>query len=427
MLRNIFYCLLEFSVEFIKLFSVLYFVMQFRLKERKKVIIYSVCALAIVIGAELCGWRKFFSVNGYICLLYIILILDGRKKIFYTITTYFGICLLDLMAGSVFLLTTNYDMVDLFDDRKTAILANSLSISVLAAITAISIFIRKRNEKKGYITSQRIGIFYLLLIVLGEMAISLFITAFQLEGSGNKALTVTLCIGSMIFLIVCTIMIVNYTSKNHYKEINEINEKLLQEQADYYSALLKKDNETIKFRHDIKNHINCMYLLFNNGKYDELKDYFDKIGATLSELKPSVQTGNDMISAILNDAVTKYPNVKCEIEGKVANDIRLSHIDMCTIFSNLYENAFYAADNSEEKIVNISFRFAGSNLFCEIRNTVSHKVEITNNKLVSEKADKINHGHGTENARLCAEANNGMLLYSCTEQYFTAELTLPML
>ena len=100
---------------------------------------------------------------------------------------YFGICLLDLMAGSVFLLMTNYDMVNLFDDRKTAIIANSLSISVLAAITVISVFIRKRNEKKGYITSQRIGIFYLLLIVLGEMAISLFITAFQLEGSGNKA------------------------------------------------------------------------------------------------------------------------------------------------------------------------------------------------------------------------------------------------
>ena len=398
MLRNIFYCLLEFSVEFIKLFPVLYFIMQFRLKERKKVIIYSVGALAIVIGAELCGLRKFFSVNGYICLLYIILILEGRKKILYTITTYFGVCLLDLMAGSVFLLTTNYDMIDLFDDRKASILVNSLSLTVLAAITAISVFIRKRNENKGYITRQRIGIFYLLIIVLGEMAISLFITAFQLEGSGNKALTVTLCIGSMIFLIVCTIMIVNYTSKNHYKEINEI-----------------------------KNHINCMYLLFNNGKYDELKEYFDKIGATLSELKPSVQTGNDMISSILNDAVTKYPNVKCEIKGKVANDISLSPIDMCTIFSNLFENAFYAADNSEEKIVNISFRFAGSNLFCEIRNTVSHKVEITNNRLVSENADKINHGHGTENARICAEANNGMLLYYCTDQFFTAELTLPML
>ena len=165
MLRNIFYCLLEFSVEFIKLFSVLYFIMQFRLKERKKVIIYSVCAFVIVIGAELCGLRKFFSVYGYICLLYIILILDGRKKILYTVTTYFGICLLDLMAGSVFLLTTNYDMIDLFDDRKTSILVNSLSLTVLAAITVISVFIRKRNEKKGYITSQRIGIFYLLLIV----------------------------------------------------------------------------------------------------------------------------------------------------------------------------------------------------------------------------------------------------------------------
>ena len=72
---------------------------------------------------------------------------------------------------------------------------------------------------------------------------------------------------------------INYISKNHYKEIADINERLLKSKENYYTMLLQKDRDTIKFRHDISKHLNCMYILFDKGKYDELRKYFDKIGA----------------------------------------------------------------------------------------------------------------------------------------------------
>ncbi|MCH5348995.1 MAG: GHKL domain-containing protein [Oscillospiraceae bacterium] len=236
---------------------------------------------------------------------------------------------------------------------------------------------------------------------------------------------ILLCISGIIFLILSVVMIVNYTSKNHYKNISEINENLLKSQENYYTMLLQKDRDTIKFRHDISNHINCMYLLFENGQYDELREYFDKIGASLSELRPTISTGNDMINAILNDAAEKYPEVRYEIEGKVPDKISLSNMDICTIFSNLFDNAFNAAGRSEEKLVIVSFRFIGGNFFCEVKNAIDHKVNITNNELITEKTDKANHGHGTYNARNCAEKNNGEITYSCDEKYFSAELVLP--
>ena len=179
-----------------------------------------------------------------------------------------------------------------------------------------------------------------------------------------------MCIGSIIFLLLCVVMMINYMSKNHYKNISEINEKLLKSQENYYTMLLQKDKDTIKFRHDVSEHINCMYTLFNHGKNEELGEYFDKIGASLSELRPKIQTGNDMLSAILNDSVNKYKSVKYEIEGKMPNETALSNMDICTIFSNLFDNAFSAAAKSDEKLVTVSFRFIGENFFCKVMNTV---------------------------------------------------------
>ncbi|MCH5301135.1 MAG: GHKL domain-containing protein [Ruminococcus sp.] len=330
--------------------------------------------------------------------------------------------MLDMLVVSVMLLFDDYNINILEEKGLDHILSNSISIFFVIIISVFSVINRKRNI---YRENERIGVSYLILILLGEISIGGFITVLlYIDGKGN-IFSVLVGISGIVFLVLSVVMIVNYTSKNHYKNISEINENLLKSQENYYTMLLQKDRDTIKFRHDISNHINCMYLLFENGQYDELKEYFDKIGASLSELRPAIQTGNDMVSAILNDSASKYPSVRYEIDGKMPNETRLNNMDICTIFSNLFDNAFNAASKSEQKLVTISFRFIGGNFFCEVKNTIDHKVSVTNNELITEKTDKANHGHGTYNARNCAEKNNGEITYSCDEKYFSAELVLP--
>lgn len=422
MLKTIVYSLLGFAVEFIKLFPVMHIVLQFKTKPLKNIIIYFAASLVFICTLCLSPVNEIIPVGSFTCVVMTIFILNGKLKTVYTIITYLGICMLDMLSASVMLLFVNYDIDTLSENRFANLISNSISIIIIAIITVISILYKKY---KRYIIGQRVSIFYLLLILLGEISISIFITVFQVVENNNKILAVTLCIGSIIFLLLCVVMMINYMSKNHYKNISEINEKLLKSQENYYTMLLQKDRDTIKFRHDTAEHINCMYTLFEHGKYDELREYFDKIGASLSELRPKIQTGNDMLSAILNDSVNKYPYVEYEIEGKMPNETALSNMDICTIFSNLFDNAFSAAAKSNEKLVTVSFRFIGENFFCRVTNTVDHKVNVVNNMLVTEKNDKLNHGHGTYNARMCTEKNNGEITYSCDEKFFSAELVFP--
>lgn len=422
MLKTMVYSTLKFIIEFIKLFPIMHIVLQYKTKSVKQIIMYFIAAFTLNCALSLSSVNEIMPVGSFICVIMIMLILEGKGKYIYTLVSYLGISMIDMLSATVMLLFVNYNIDTLAENKAANLISNSISIIVIAVITFIAILYKRY---RSYSSEQRVSVFYLLLILLGEISISIFITVFQTIESENKVLAVTLCIGSIIFLMLCVVMMINYMSKNHYKNISEINEKLLKSQENYYTMLLQKDKDTIKFRHDTAEHINCMYTLFEHGKYDDLREYFDKIGASLSELRPKIQTGNDMLSAILNDSVNKYPAVEYEIEGKMPNETALSNMDICTIFSNLFDNAFSAAAKSDKKLVTVSFRFIGENFFCKVTNTVDRKVNVVNNMLVTEKNDKLNHGHGTYNARMCTEKNNGEITYACDEKFFSAELVFP--
>ena len=274
MLKAIAYEFLVFLIEFIKLFPLMYIVLQFKLKPVRQVLIYFSAALILI--AVFCHLpvNEFVPLSSYTCVVFTILILSGKRKTMYTIVTYTGISMLDMLVVSVMLLFDDYNINILEEKGLDHIVSNSISIFFVIIISVFSVINRKRNI---YRENERIGVSYLILILLGEISIGGFITVLlYIDGKGS-IFSILTCIGGIVFLVLTVVMIVNYTSKNHYKNISEINENLLKSQENYYTMLLQKDRDTIKFRHDISNHINCMYLLFENGQYNELKEYFDKI------------------------------------------------------------------------------------------------------------------------------------------------------
>ncbi len=423
MIKNIVFDLFKFLIEFIKLFPVMYIIMGFDLQNKKKIILYSIGALPLCIIASVSGISGIMPITAYICFIYTILILKGKRKIIYGLAIHIGVSITDILFMSIYLIfDKNNDFEKAMSNKAINIVSNSVSILIIGIIIAVFLVFKKRRNN-----NYRVNIFYLFLIIAGEISIGGFITAFQYMDEYNKIIAVMLCLGGIIFLILSVVMMINYISKNYYKEIADINERLLKSKENYYTMLLQKDKDTIKFRHDISKHLNCMYILFDKGKYDELRKYFDKIGAELNELRPKIQTGNDLVSAILNDIADKHSSVKYEIEGKLSNEISMCSMDLCTIFYNLFENAFAAADESDKKSVKVSFKYIGCNLFCRIENSTSHNVTVSNNRLVTEKEDKENHGIGTRNVADCIEKNGGTIEFSCDNNLFLAEVVFPIM
>lgn len=415
-----------FIIEFVKLLPIMLFVFRFKLQSKSKIVIFSICASICLIVSAVFGLSRYAPVYTYIAVILTIMLLKDKKRILYTIVTYLAICILDMLSAVVWILVSENSYELIAGDFISSLLINSISIVIIAVICIVT---KLLSSKHRVLEAHNISPLYLILIIMGELSLLAFITVFQLNDSAidgaENVMSLGLSVGSVVFIVTAFSMLINNVSRTHYKNISQINEKVIENQERYYSVLLQKEEETRKFRHDINNHLNCMHLLFKNKQYDELENYFEKMGASLTELRSNVQTGNDMVSAILNDISARFPTVSFSIDGKMANSLRLTNIDVCTIFYNLFDNAFSAAHKSEHKSVTIFIKHLDENLYFSIVNTVSHKVEINDNRLTTEKQNKQKHGYGTVNAVTCAEQNGGSLSFSCTDTHFTAELILP--
>lgn len=425
-LRYISEATIEFVVELTKLLPIMIFLFGFKLQPAKRLVIFGVGAIALLISSTALEIDRYLPIYTCISILLTLFIVRGNNRVIYTLIAEFGISTLDMLVATVWLVFNDQSYVQLADDATKRIIINSVNLVTIFVICGIA---RLFFLKQKHILPQNASRSYLILFLLGEISLSMFVTAFQLKDSSsdqlNKIMAVCLIVGSVVFLLTSIILIMNHISKTHFENISKINEKLVRSQEQYYIMLLQKEEETRKFRHDINKHLNCMRILFNEKKYIELENYFDQMGASVQNLHSELQIGNDLIGAILKDVSDKHSSVSVDIVGKIPQALRLDNMDICTIFYNLFDNAFTAAERSDKKSVNISARLLDDNLFFTIKNTISHKIEIVNNILTTEKHDTRYHGFGSGNAVICAENNGGELIYKCSDTHFEAELILP--
>ena len=97
MLKTMAYALFEFFIEFIKLFPIMYIVLQFKIKPIKQMLIYFSVAVILTCALSLSPVNEIIPVGSFICLIITILSLTGKGKIIYTFVTYFGISMLDML------------------------------------------------------------------------------------------------------------------------------------------------------------------------------------------------------------------------------------------------------------------------------------------------------------------------------------------
>ena len=113
----------------------------------------------------------------------------------------------------------------------------------------------------------------------------------------------------MCTLISASIMLIVYLVERFLmqaKQNDEENVHLMEKQLNYYKDMELLDTELRKFRHDIKNHFICMESLFNNGKTEELQEYFRDLQQDFPYERKMYFSGNDIIDAILHHDLQHY-------------------------------------------------------------------------------------------------------------------------
>ncbi len=236
---------------------------------------------------------------------------------------------------------------------------------------------------------------------------------------------------TFLFISVAVMLSVRNSQAQYYSKINHINEEYLAMQASHFEKVRASDVELRRLRHDMQNHVLCMNELCRQKQYDELSQYLNSLSDRVDEISSVVRTGNEIADAVINEKTSNAAEFKIQInvDGNF-REIHIPAIDLCTILSNLFDNAIEAAkklDEAERKI-SISTGSTGNFIFLSFKNNTAAYVEISD-KTQTSKADRINHGWGIENVRRAVGRCGGEIKFDCVMEennyVFVVEIILP--
>ncbi len=410
----------KYSIEFLKLIILVVYIFNVRVKKNIN-ILYVISLMGVVITSYWFNISEYSVLYALIAIVIFMLVLYEKRNIKVVILSYIGISIVDMLITVICIRVFGITVENIINDYKLMSLLNSISLVFLIPISMVS---KRIKRKKDYKPDT-----YSVLIILGGLVLSVYLTITQLfvsemkDTSYNDIFILSAFVIVVVYGLICYLLIKNHVKNRYLKMESVMSQRLLDVQNDYYSMMLKKENETKMFRHDIRTHINCIKMLYENKEYDELGEYLDKINSHVKELSPKISTGNMYIDMIVTDLLEKYPDVVIKWKGKFPT-VSVDAMDICTLFSNLMNNSFEAADKVLDKSVSVVIRTENTRLLILVSNNYE-KIDMDDkNRYITTKKED-GHGYGLKNIEKCVDKYDGVYTVKTENNVFTTEIVLP--
>ncbi|MGN0437264.1 MAG: sensor histidine kinase [Lachnospiraceae bacterium] len=255
------------------------------------------------------------------------------------------------------------------------------------------------------------------------------------EEQMDRAMSIGVLLIIVVVVLLFIFMIIRESESEYFQKKNTINEYYLEIQKQHYESLMESNREIRKIKHDMKNHIYCLQMFCQNGEYENLETYLQEISDNLQHVDQSVHVGNEIADAIISEKKVKaeQKNIQLEVDGDMYG-VNMSAIDVCTIFSNVIENALEAVEALpvENRKITLDIHRNQNFLLIDERNFIDHEVEIRDNTIDTTKKDKGNHGFGIMNIKEAAAKYDGECQLSVTSPQagiyeFCIEIMIPIL
>ena len=232
---------------------------------------------------------------------------------------------------------------------------------------------------------------------------------------------------SICGMIIAVIYYFNGTEK--YRMQNEMAEKYNEQQREYFTRLLEKEQDTKQFRHDIINHLLAMKDIADKEESFALQEYVQGLLQDInSEKYKQYDIGNDVVNTVLNYYLLPIKdNCIITLNGYMEEIGNYDQKDLCTLFSNIIKNAVEAVEKVEEtnREIHIHVNQGKKYLNIEIENTMCQELVLDENGFPqTSKKDKENHGLGLQNVKKVVEKYNGTYEIKIEKNTFITEIYL---
>lgn len=307
-------------------------------------------------------------------------------------------------------------------------LFNTVAVFILAYI-----FQERKNLHELY--GQGIISKGTIVLALSDFACCAFVVGgIQLILDEKQAEWVQTMVGAGI-VILCIVLLgfsvfygILLQSKNYYRTQYHYSRRFMEMQHQYYVMQQRRNRELDGFRHDYKKHFYVLQGLAAEGKTEHLEAYLEKLTKQFySGEGNQFHSGNEIVDIIMQDMYVRCSKAGiCFVfQGQVPPAIHISDMDMCTIFSNLMDNAFEACVLVKTSpCIRVQLGENEKSFVIHIENSSHVENTKRNERLVTTKKQS-GHGIGMWMLQEAVNQNGGVISWKTSNFVFAADLVLP--
>lgn len=240
-----------------------------------------------------------------------------------------------------------------------------------------------------------------------------------------------MCIFAMISvgILFAAVSYVKYV-KGKMTQMLKMEQRMNQLERQHYEALLKREEATKRYRHDVIHHLAFVEKLICSGAVGEAENYISDMLEHIKQIRDcNYDTGNKLMNIILNYYVAQLDeSVAVSVKGGWAKEVCASDYDISIIISNLLKNAVEAIQICEKSLPMLCVDIGTGDMFLRIsiKNSInSEEIQYDQSgNLQTTKEDKKNHGMGLVNVKEVIRRNKGVFDYTVSKDEFCCMVSL---
>lgn len=243
----------------------------------------------------------------------------------------------------------------------------------------------------------------------------------DLEMNVAQSILAAIC----IFALCAGYFYFRYRQIRQEKEYTVLQNQLLEKN---YKAAEDSYESNARLYHDMRNHFSMIQQYLADGNVGEAQEYIEKINGSKA-ISTERYTGIEAVDYILSQKIeiAKEQSIITGIHAEYPKDCSIDPVDLCTILTNLLDNAIEAcakhpADSARK--LDVTIRRIHQFIIIRITNSSMEPPVIHNGKLVTSKKNKEYHGWGMKSVQAVAEKYHGTIEYAYKESLFTVSVML---
>lgn len=288
--------------------------------------------------------------------------------------------------------------------------------SIILSLFIMSILIRRKKPKISDLT-----IIYIITTILIQAIMLTFLMYVQTTEVNHNIFILTVVI-YMVISVLLNLLVIRYIVRiNREQSRREFIANQYDLLSSQYSELRSSYIGYRKLRHDLKDHIRVIRGLLQRGEAAELTKYADALTDEWESLSSKTFCDVPAVDIVLADkySIASSGGITADFAVSGIRESGADSIYLCSIFSNLLNNALEAVRHCSEKPqITLRSGIAMSNLVITCRNSMPKSVPV--------KKDPHRHGYGLKIITELSGLLGGNFLYEHDQNFFTATVTIPV-